>query len=506
MFSDTVELQPPSPAFREENAGPSTTRKYSLGGDGINLPAKRKVPSRSRLNVSITSVLSFHSKSSRPAVPEADDGSKSFVTGSPYSRNSEVFGGSTPSFHPNGSSPLSSTSLSSETKSFLHRVSAAFRRPSLATREEPVVATPDAPRPRPANGLTLVIPKSRVAMALSTSPPTTKEDYFTQHTHTEAVERKRFRNFRFGRAANNAYLGLDDALPSPSDGLFESSMPGSWMTPSSSLTITPESHTPVPIVSDHHIFPMPAALTPLLSPVILEPNVEPAGRPTISSPPAPQAKIPPLRERANRLTLIPVGVRSPDIEEALLSPSLTRSRSPSMSDDDSTVSTPTLLESALCLSGCTLKSSTSPKTWAANDCIHRVSVIVERPIEKGVWGLTDLPADQIVVPLSASIIFDEELEMVTSDTDDSHDELPMRLVDIQRRVSFADRSVISCRPSLITRRARSLTVSVYRPEATRGPSRRTLSLTMHDHTSRLRRMKALEADGSRSVTLIHTIT
>ncbi|KAK1222463.1 hypothetical protein PQX77_014668 [Marasmius sp. AFHP31] len=502
MFSDTVELQPPNPAFREENVGPSAARKYSLGSDGINLLAKRKVPSRSRLNVSITSVLSFHSKSSHPAVSEADDGSKNFVTGSSYSRNSKLFGGSTPSFHPNGSSPLSSTSLSSETKSFLHRVSAAFRRPSIATREEPVAVTPDAPRPRPANGLTLVITKSTVPIALSTSPPTTKEDYFSQHTHAEAVERKRFRNFRFGRAANNAYLGLDDALPSPSDGLFESS---TWPTPSSSLTITPESHMPFPIVSDDHVLPIPAALTPLLSPVVAEPNAEPAIPPDTSpSPPAFQASTPTLRERANRLTLIPVRLRSPNYEEALLSPSLTRSRSPSMSDDDSTVSTPTLLESALCLSGCTLKSTTSPKTWAANDCMHRVSVIVERPIEKGVWGLTDLPTDQIVVPLSASIIFDEEAEMVTPDTDDSHDELPMKLVDIQRGVSFANRSVISCRPSLITRRARSLTLSVYRPEVIRGPSRRSMSLAMHDHTSRLRRMKELEAGGSPSVTLFHT--
>ncbi|KAL0574093.1 hypothetical protein V5O48_007852 [Marasmius crinis-equi] len=501
MLSDTTEFQPPSPAFRNDNISLGLGNS-SMNDVGLATPMKRAVTGRSRFNMSIASLLSFHSKSSQHGAIKVDQRTKSLIDrgDSPYLRNGQDFGSSTPAFHTGRSSPLPAPWLS--------RVSAAFRRPSTPQprllqlpHEELAVMPPDEIGRGSGRALKVIIPDPLAPQhTIPLSQPTAHKDDPHPNKDHDRSERRRLANFRFGGAAHNDDLALIHTLPSPSDGLFESSKLSTWTRsrpPSPLAIITPGVITSAGLVQPplidsplDHIFPLPSSLSPLLGPCIqpvAEHSIVAASTPT----PSPTLEVPAisLRDRANRLTILPTGVQSPYFEEALLSPSLTRSRSPSQSDEDSTLGTPTLLESALSLSGCTLKDSASPRTLAASDFVHRgASVIVERPIERGVWGLTHLPVEQIVMPLSASIVFEDSSE------DGSEDE-----IEYAKAKMFSLSHTASI-PKQKQRRSQSFSVTIPSVQSS-GKLSRSLSFVVHEHTSGIRRL-AMEAEGGRGVTLI----
>ena len=197
------------------------------------------------------------------------------------------------------------------------------------------------------------------AVSLATEQVRQEEHHIREQTETQA--RERFLNFRFGGLERPclASLGpvgtlLPTSLPSPCEGLFEES---------SSPNALPSLDTNL-----EHIFPVPLPLSPLLTPVIGSSVLMIAST------------------RSSSPTELADDVLHPCCsEDECQSPGLTRSPSET-SDESSTCAAPTSLESALCMTGCTLKSSTPPKTWAGGTTsVRRMSVALERSTEKGFW-------------------------------------------------------------------------------------------------------------------------
>ncbi|KAF9262600.1 hypothetical protein L218DRAFT_393216 [Marasmius fiardii PR-910] len=398
MLVDTTEFfPPPRPAFFDEACSFIRPTNISRSSDShVELLQKRRAGRR--FGSSISSIFSCYSKaSSTSRLSSGEDETKGSIIGS------------------DGSSSRSSTSHQALSRSFLTRISTVFHKPSASSY---------SPVRSPLNGgndqyITLTTPPSQDRLSSATK---LKEEWEIQVAHLS-----RLLNFRFGRGRNDS-LGVESTsnllLLSPSQGLFESlNSPSSC--PPTLLTIAPPSSNLSPNISTpmlhdpdlNYFFPIPSPLSPLLSPLM---DHEPS-HPVPTNIPLPPTPIPSddtpnfwVCQRANRLTLLAMGL-SDGVEDLLISPSLTRSYSLTDSDDELPVSTPTLLESALCFSGCELKSSNPPKTWATNECVHtsRTSVIVERPVERGVWGLTHLSAEQIVMPLSVTVDFEEPLDVAT---------------------------------------------------------------------------------------------
>ncbi|KAJ8088564.1 hypothetical protein PM082_022637 [Marasmius tenuissimus] len=352
MFDHTTERTPVRPALFGEVASLRSftlkARANTFSGSSVDLPTISKRPTtrsfgKARPKSSIPSILSFGSK-----------------RGTVFERNSVAVeeGGSWR--HSTGHLPLRTIRRrpsypGTGKKTFLKRLSTVLRKSSV-----PLTDDTTGPFSRRDSVIQQVEDQSSIAGPSKTDTGTSavssllteQVDRENKYEEAELQARERLTNFRFGGLEKHEPPD-PTSLPSPCEGLFESSARNSLPRLDTNL---------------EHVFPVPLPLSPLLAPLVTSPNV-PIATSTRSSSPA---------ELTDEVQLS-------SWEDESQSPSLTRS--PSESSDESSSSTPpTSLESVLCMAGCTLKSSASPKTWAGGvSCVRRLSVTVESPAEKGFW-------------------------------------------------------------------------------------------------------------------------
>ncbi|KAL0067954.1 hypothetical protein AAF712_005123 [Marasmius tenuissimus] len=346
MFDYTTERTPVRPALFGEVASLRSftlkARANTFSGSSVDLPTISKRPTtrsfgKARPKSSIPSILSFGSK--RATVFERN--SVAVEEGGSW-RHGFFFGGKGSRDFQSPTSKRRPSYPGAGKKTFLKRLSTVLRKSSV-----PLTDDTTGPFSRRDSVIQQVEEPDAVSSLL-----TEQVDRENKYEEAELQARERLTNFRFGGLEKHEPPD-PTSLPSPCEGLFESSARNSLPRLDTNL---------------EHVFPVPLPLSPLLAPLVTGPNV-PIATSTRSSSPA---------ELTDEVQLS-------SWEDESQSPSLTRS--PSESSDESSSSTPpTSLESVLCMVGCTLKSSTSPKTWAGGvSCVRRLSVTVESPAEKGFW-------------------------------------------------------------------------------------------------------------------------
>ncbi|KAK1227298.1 hypothetical protein PQX77_009715 [Marasmius sp. AFHP31] len=362
MFDYTTERTPARPALFGESFT-LKARANTFSGSSVDLPTISKRPTtrsfgKARPKSSIPSILSFGSKRGtvfeRNSVIDDEGGSW---------RHSFLFGGKGSRDFWSPTSRRRPSYPGAGKKTFLKRLSTVLRKSSV-----PMADDTTGPFSRRDSVIQQFEDQSSIAGPSQTDTETSAvSSLLTEQVERENIyeeaevqARERLTNFRFGGLEKNEPSHPDSrepelqtSLPSPCEGLFESSARNSLPSLDTNL---------------EHVFPVPLPLSPLLAPLVTGPDIPIATSTRSSSP-----------------TELTDEVQLSSWEDESRSPSMTRS--PSESSDESSNSTPpTSLESVLCMAGCTLKSSTSPKTWAGGaSCVRRLSVTVESPAEKGFW-------------------------------------------------------------------------------------------------------------------------